>query len=518
MESPDEIKEELPENFSITSDAMEALLSFDSERISRIIDFIPNVTDETKVVTEIVEQAASREASKDTKTSPVHPKSQDVKSGEKSDAVEKLLDEDYKDIDSVRDEIIVSKDELTPELERAGEAEINVLTDITDSSESVNDVSNYRSLFNDRYERISEMLSDRIPSNMDIGVFQTLSDGTDVNFTGIIREKYKSQSGNPMLNIEDDTGEVSVVVSDDEMHETCEKIFTDEVIGIIGSTFANGDLVGADEIYFPDIAKTNSPTTANRSVKAAFIGDVHMGAKTFDKTRWKKFIKWMRVQENIEYLFVAGDIVEGIGVYPGQDSDIELVDASEQYQLFAESLQQLPNSVEIVICTGNHDMTRLAEPQPQIQDRYQEHFADNVTFVGNPSYVEIEGGTTVLLYHGMSINTFTDDVPDEEVIVDNPEKTMELMLKKRVMIPEYGRHARVAPEPVDHSVIDTIPDIYHTGHVHTFGESTYNSIKLFNTGTWQEQTAHQERLNIVPDLGNVPVVDLQNWTTNTFTL
>ena len=171
MESPEEIKESLPEDFSITSDAVEALLSFDSERVSRIIDFIPNVTDETTVTTEIVEQAASRESSKDTKTSPVHPEEQNTNSEEKGDAIEKLLDEDYKDIESVREEIIVPEDVITPGFERTGDAEVNVLTDITDSSESVNEVSNYKSLFNNRYETISGMLSDRIPSNMDIGVF-----------------------------------------------------------------------------------------------------------------------------------------------------------------------------------------------------------------------------------------------------------------------------------------------------------------------------------------------------------
>jgi len=511
------IESDLPDGASITESGKEALETFDSERIPHIIDFIPSVADEdtAKITESVVEMAASREASKDTKTSPVHPEKSE---GTVNDAVDALLGAEYKTINQLRDEIIVDEDDITPEFERDGEQNITVLRDITGKSDSVNDVLNYKELFVDRYEKLSDILSDRVTSSMDIGLIQTLSDNTEVTFTGIVREKYESKSGNPLLKVEDETGETTIVVSDDEMHDTCEKIFKDEVIGIVGSTFANGDLVGVNEIYFPDVAETNSPETADRPVKAAFISDVHMGAKTFDKERWKKFVKWMRVQDEIEYLFIAGDIIEGIGVYPGQETDIELVDAEEQYQIFAESLEQLPDSVEIVICTGNHDMTRLAEPQPQIQQRYRDHFTENVTFVGNPSYVEIENGITVLLYHGMSINTFTDDVPTEEIVVDNPEETMKLMLEKRIMIPQYGRHARVAPEPVDYSVIDMVPDIYHTGHVHKFGESTYNSIKVLNTGTWQEQTEHQKRLNIVPDIGNVPVIDLQKWTTTVFTL
>ncbi|MDY7082019.1 MAG: DNA polymerase II small subunit, partial [Halobacteria archaeon] len=76
--------------------------------------------------------------------------------------------------------------------------------------------------------------------------------------------------------------------------------------------------------------------TASRPVKAALVSDIHVGSENFVGDRWREFTDWLSTQEEIEYLMVAGDLVEGVGVYPGQDEELTIVDIYDQYEACAE--------------------------------------------------------------------------------------------------------------------------------------------------------------------------------------
>jgi len=43
------------------------------------------------------------------------------------------------------------------------------------------------------------------------------------------------------------------------------------------------------------------------------------------------------------------------------------------------------------------------------------------------------------------------------------------LLKKRHVAPQYGAHTRLAPEDRDYLVMEDVPDVFHTGHVHKLG-------------------------------------------------
>jgi DNA polymerase II small subunit len=57
-------------------------------------------------------------------------------------------------------------------------------------------------------------------------------------------------------------------------------------------------------------------------------------------------------------------------------------------------------------------------------------------------------------------------------------------------------------------VIDTIPDIMHSGHVHAFDVSSYRGTLLVNSGTWQAQTSFQANMGLEPTPSIIPIVDL----------
>jgi len=97
---------------------------------------------------------------------------------------------------------------------------------------------------------------------------------------------------------------------------------------------------------------------------------------------------------------------------------------------------------------------------------------------------------------------------------------MKTILKKRHLAPIYGGHTPIAPEHVDYMIIDRIPDVFVTGHVHLSKIGEYRGITLINASSWQAQTSYQKMLNFVPDPGKLPVFNLQTGkaTTMDFTL
>jgi DNA polymerase II small subunit len=85
------------------------------------------------------------------------------------------------------------------------------------------------------------------------------------------------------------------------------------------------------------------------------------------------------------------------------------------------------------------------------------------------------------------------------------------LLKKRHVAPQYGGGTRIAPEPEDHLVIDEVPDIFHTGHVHKLGYGTYHNVLTINSSCWQSQTGFQKSVNLDPDVAYAPIVDLSTF-------
>lgn len=412
------------------------------------------------------------------------------------DVVSDILDYTYSDIEP--------RNEERPDIE--------IQNDITGKSTCTGDYSEFHSFFMNRYEELSRILKKHsLKYPTDIGDLEKRSKGDNLTVIGLITEIRQTRNNNIMIEVQDKTGNLKIIVTDEEIIEEVESTLENEVIAFEGQLTDDKDAMFCNKLIYPDVPGTFSKNRASRSVKAAFISDIHLGADTFAMDKWLSFVDYIRETPEIEYLFVAGDLVEGIGVYPNQKEELDIVDIDHQYKLCAEAFKKIPESVSIIACSGNHDSVRLAEPQPAIPERFTRHFSSNVTFTGNPVLVTVENSVRVQMYHGMSINSFTDSIPECEV--EEPQDIMKLMLKKRHCSPLYGHNTRMAPESKDYNVIREIPDIFQTGHVHTFGIDSYNNVIATNTGTWQFQTDYQEKLNIVPDVGNVPVIDLSSYST-----
>ncbi|MGL6298452.1 MAG: metallophosphoesterase, partial [Methanobacteriaceae archaeon] len=287
-------------------------------------------------------------------------------------------------------------------------------------------------------------------------------------------------------------------------------IVKDEILGLVATK--NKDLAIANKVVFPGVARIPEKPM---DFSAVFTSDIHIGSLTFLEDAFKRFVSWlncdfgseaqMEIANDVKYLIVAGDIVDGIGIYPNQDKELAIKDVSEQYEEAARLLGDIRSDIKIIVAPGNHDASRVAEPQPAVPEKYAKSLyqLNNVEFVSNPGIVSLDGFKT-LIYHGRSFDDIAMGV--KGMAHERSDLIMQSLLEKRHLAPIYGERTPLASELEDHLVIKEVPDIIHTGHVHINAYKRYKGVHLINSGTFQTQTEFQKIYNIVPTCAEVPVL------------
>lgn len=414
----------------------------------------------------------------------------------------------------------VQSDEPDKESLHVGSS-FRVLRDVTGTSTCAGSYDEFIVYFNDRYMKLRGMLEDRISPRAIENV--SAGSGQDVSVIGMVSDITTTSKGDKLIRVEDPTGVVpALVLRSKGIFQDADKIMLDQVIGVRGAMTRDKGLMIANNLIWPDVPSSYQPRKAATSSLAVLISDVHVGSNTFLEDAWNQFIKWLnqeigddaqkKMASEIEYIVIAGDLVDGIGVYPNQERELTIMDIHEQYMKAAEYLEMIPDDITIIISSGNHDAVRQAEPQPALLHDMTRHFSsDNIHFVGNPALIELNG-VWILIYHGRGIEDFVSTIPS--VSYEKPQTAMIEMLRCRHLSPTYGNHVSIAPEQEDYLIIDTIPDILLCGHVHTVGVGKYHGVTLVNPGTWQSQTEYQKQKNIQPDPGYAVAVDLKTLNTS----
>jgi DNA polymerase II small subunit len=337
----------------------------------------------------------------------------------------------------------------------------------------------------------------------------------DLHLIGIVTEASTTSKGNTILSMEDESGEVKVFINKDKV-PIDSKILNDEILGIAGKTNTKLKMVVADRIVRPTPPRSRMINRADEIIDAVFISDIHVGSMQFMEEQWNNFIQWLRgkkpyqggiTPDNIRYLVVSGDLVDGIGIYPSQEEELSITNIYEQYSRLAELLAEVPDHLKIILAPGNHDAVRQAEPQPALSSEFHHYFSKNTVFIGNPCYFSLQG-VEVLLYHGRSFDDTVKYIP--EATYKNPIKPMKEMMIRRHLVPIYGERTPIAPEHRDYLIIDRLPDIFVTGHVHTAGSERVNDILFINASAWQAQTSYQKTLNFNPDPCKAFLVNLNS--------
>jgi DNA polymerase II small subunit len=340
-------------------------------------------------------------------------------------------------------------------------------------------------------------------------------DQKSVQFIAMIASKRESKKGYKFLEVEDATGELTVMVGNDntKMQLLYNQLLLDEVVGISGR-FSN-DMFIANDIFQPDLPLDYRANTSEEPAHVAFLSDVHVGSYLFLEKEFNRFIDCLNLEgtnpelfSKVKYVLIAGDLVDGIGIYPNQEKELSIPDIYKQYDFLASLLERIPEYIEVVVAMGNHDAVRGAEPQPRLDPDIGAplYRLPNVHVVGNPVSLSLHGVRT-LMYHGTSLDTIIGSVAG--CSYSKPETAMIEYLKRRYLVPVYGNDS-ISPEREDYLTIKEIPDIMHCGHVHTNGYAIYRGVRVINSGTWQARTKYQEQLGHLPTPARVPIMNLQN--------
>jgi DNA polymerase II small subunit len=387
--------------------------------------------------------------------------------------------------------------------------EVEVLRGMEGSSGGVLGVEDYLHYFRDRYDRLGGLIRGRCSAMPIEALTKSRYRQEQCTIIGLVSDVKTTTKGHRRVDVEDSTGTIPVLFNKDRPgFSEAETLLPDEVIGVKGPLSADGKLLFADQLLRPDIPHSHAPYRSTNPGKAVFISDIHVGSDTFLSDAWDRFSEWMSTGA-ISYLLVAGDLVDGIGVYPGQEAELTIKNIYKQYEVLGELLSTLPSHLKIILSPGNHDVVRGAEPQPAIPKKFTENFPKNCIFVENPALVSLQG-VQVLMYHGRSIDDQISLTPGASY--ENPAPMMEWMLKRRHLAPTYGKKTPIAADREDHLLIDPVPEVLLTGHVHVMGIIQYHGTLGINPGTWQSQTAFQKQMNINPTPAKAVLLDLQTLT------
>ncbi|MEM3852084.1 MAG: DNA-directed DNA polymerase II small subunit [Methanomassiliicoccales archaeon] len=412
--------------------------------------------------------------------------------------------------------LVIGSEDITlnrgAEAERVGRimslpSEIKIVKDVTGNSTTTGNVSDFAKYFTDRFRRLKRIIGKRSDMVGAIPIEKAIQVDREVRVIGIVNSIRNTRNGNKVLEIEDEDERCNVYLINEMAKES---VLKDEVIGVRGRMSQERKAIIASAIIRPDIAYDRTIEKSDSASEIAFLSDIHVGSKTFLRKEWERLVQWFKTEpqaREINYVVISGDLADGIGVYPNQEDDLELDDVYAQYERVAGYLSQLPDWVRIMIIPGNHDAVRPAEPQPAFSNDVRKLFDGSALFAGNPSTVDIEG-RKLLAYHGRSFDDVISDIP--HLGWDRPLDAMVELLKRRHLAPVYGEKTPLAAENRDFMVIEEVPDIFITGHVHSFGLSQYRGVRLISGSTWQSQTAYQKMRNIFPIPARMPVLKLSN--------
>lgn len=395
------------------------------------------------------------------------------------------------------------------------DTQIQVLDERT--IESSGDLEGFVDYFLSRFRTIEGIMRQRIDVRDAVTIGEALGMPlrSKVKVIGIVTNK-RTSGRRLFVDLEDEEDSVTVLASEGEALRRGLTILEDQVICVDAIKYRK-DLLIANEFIWPDIP-SRPPKRSETPLCAAFLADIHVGSRYFQEDVFERFIRWMnlevgplqsrRLAARVKYVIIAGDLVDGIGVYPSQLEELEISDVEEQYEVAAKVLSGLPDHVDIIILPGNHDAVRKSLPQPPLPRKYAEslHEDGRVHLLGNPSHILLNG-VEVFISHGKALDDILSQIPGMDF--NRPLNGMELLLRCRHVAPIYGSSTPIAPAKEDRLIISSTPDIFQAGHVHVYGSRKYKGTTLIASGSWQEQTPFQRRVDLRPTVGIAPIVDLQ---------
>ena len=401
------------------------------------------------------------------------------------------------------------------------DVEVKILSEIPASTQKI-EVKDFVRYFRNRFSMMRSILQEHPQLNNLVSINKISGNKQGISIIGIVSNKSVTKNKNIILELEDLTGKIKVLFNNNKkLYEAAGDIALDSVIGVNGS--GNREILFANEVIFPEallLERVKSPYEEY----AVFIGDLHFGSKLFLEDNFLRFIDYLNGNlpntpevSKIKYLFIVGDLISGVGVYPDQEKDLKIIDLEEQFLGVARLLSKIRKDIKIIISSGNHYGVRLMEPQPIFDEKYAWPLFNmkNIVLTGNPCTLNIGArknfsGFNILTYHGFSFPYYANNVSSLMLkkAMNTPEEIMKYLLKSRHLAPTHSS-VQYFPFEDDYLMVNKIPDIFVAAHTHKSAVSYYNNILIISTSCWESMTPYQEKMGNEPDHCKVPLFNLK---------
>lgn len=436
--------------------------------------------------------------------------------GEEKGEVEKVIIKLGLSLEITKEREVIKKQVNNEEKQREVEQSYQIFYSTTKNDKKL-EVQDFVGNFRSRYQQIQKILMMRPDLQGLVSINKIGNERKNYCIIGIVSEKHQTKNKNLIIKFEDLTGEISVLVRADkkEIFAKADELLLDDVVAIKAS--GSREMLFANDILFPDAFASDKVRFEDETC-VAFLSDIHAGGAKHLQKSFENFLNWINTEDElakkIKYLFFSGDNVDGVGIFPGQESLLKLNSMSEQYSLLASYLKKIPGNITMFMCPGQHDAVRVAEPQPIIGRKYASELynMENLVLVSNPAIVKLinkDKEFKILMYHGDSIHTFIHEIPELRAMKLHPAKAVRHMLKRRHLFPMHSEAIYIPDADRDNLVINEVPDLVCTGEVHRVDVENYNGILIITGSCWQGQTPFEEKVGNVPEPCKVPILNLK---------
>ena len=222
--------------------------------------------------------------------------------------------------------------------------ELEVLSDPTQAIAPAEGAEGFGRLFHDRYQRLFSIVRERLDTkgSATIAATKSLAPGKRAKVAALLSDR-NSRRGVVELRVDDPTGTLKVVCQDGLAEKAALEVPLDSMV-VLEVAKGKGGQLFADSVVLPDVPGRH-PVSSSHRVYAVLLSDLHIGSRMFLSDDFGRFLQWLGggfgdddIVSRVKYLVIAGDLVDGVGVYPGQEFQLAERDPKKQYEMASEFL------------------------------------------------------------------------------------------------------------------------------------------------------------------------------------
>lgn len=220
-----------------------------------------------------------------------------------------------------------------------------------------------------------------------------------------------------------------------------------------------------------------NPISNDKEIIFGVVSDLHFGSSSCQITALNEFAEICK-KRGVEHILVAGDILAGHNVYPGQNMDLYALGADEQEQ---SCLLNLPKGFQWYMIGGNHDYSFIKQSGHNAI-RYLSYKRNDIHYLGfDEATIQLLPNVSAKLWHPSGGCPYSVSYRLQKGI-------------ERITIDELYQLSDRRKENTDLR-------FFFAGHLHIQMQALFGGICGMQCGTFEGSTNYLKRKGLVPNVG-----------------